>query len=274
MRCTGWVGKGPISARAGVYCFRKGPLRQYLTNIKEARLSHLSLLSPGIVACRQSSYNIVVIRATDNINWLHYYRIVYQVQKERDAWRIKKEVLEMKSRNIPAIVIVVVLLAVFGSMALAAQDRFTLKAPNGIAFSEFRGYEAWQDVAVSETDNGIKAILANPVMLNAYREGVPGNGKPFPEGSMIVKIEWSKIKNPVSPYSVMVPDILKSVSFIQKDSKRFPDTNGWEYAQFLYDAASDTFKPFGNDASFGKVCHACHTIVKARDFIFTGYPRR
>ena len=45
---------------------------------------------------------------------------------------------------------------------------------------------------MSQTEDGIKAILANPVMINAYREGIPGNGKPFPEGSMIVKIEWSK----------------------------------------------------------------------------------
>ena len=42
----------------------------------------------------------------------------------------------MKSKHIPAIVITLVLLAVLGSMALAAQDRFTLKAPNGVAFSE------------------------------------------------------------------------------------------------------------------------------------------
>jgi hypothetical protein len=180
----------------------------------------------------------------------------------------------MKSKNIPAIVIIVVLLAVLGSMALAAQDRFTLKAPNGVAFSEIRGYETWQDVAVSQTDDGIKVILANPAMINAYREGIPGNGKPFPEGSIIVKIEWAKKKSPVSPYSVMVPDTLKSVAFILKDSKRFPETSGWGYAQFMYDVASDTFKPFGSDSSFAKVCYQCHTIVKERDYIFTAYPLR
>jgi len=43
-----------------------------------------------------------------------------------------------------------------------------------------------------QTEVGIKAILGNPVMINAHKEGIPGNGKPFPEGSMIVKIEWSK----------------------------------------------------------------------------------
>jgi hypothetical protein len=186
----------------------------------------------------------------------------------------KKEVSGMKNKKIPAIVIIMVLLSVLGSIVVAAQDRFTLKSPNGIAFSEFKGYETWQDVAVSETDAGIKAILANPVMINAYREGIPGNGKPFPEGSITVKIEWSKKKNPVSPYAVMVPDTLKSVSFILKDSKRFPDASGWGYAQFLYDAASDTFKPFGSDSSFGKVCYACHTVVKEKDYIFTAYPLR
>jgi hypothetical protein len=120
------------------------------------------------------------------------------------------------SKNISAIVIIVALLAVLGSMALAAQDRFTLKVPEGLAFSEFRGYETWQDVAVSQVNDGLKVIAGNTAMINAYREGIPGNGKPFPEGSMIVKIEWSQKKNPESPYFVMVPDTLKSVSFIEK----------------------------------------------------------
>ena len=152
------------------------------------------------------------------------------------------------------VVIIALLLAVFavlGGIALAAQDRFTLKVPNGLAFSEFRGYENWQNVAVSQTEDGIKVIAANPVMINAYRRGVPGNHKPFPEGSKTVKIEWTSKKNTESPYFVMVPDTLKSVSFIEKNSKRFPDTHGWAYAQFNYDAASDTFTPHGNDAKCG-----------------------
>ena len=84
-------------------------------------------------------------------------------------------------------------------------------------------------------------------------------------------IEWTAKKSAESPYFVMVPDILKSVSFIEKDSKRFPNTGGWGYAQFHYDGASDTFQPFGNDAACG---HACHTAVAAKDYIFTAYPKR
>ena len=130
------------------------------------------------------------------------------------------------------IAIITALAAVLGSMALAAQDKYTLKVPNGLAFSEFRGYENWQDVAVSQTENGIKVILANPAMIKAYRNGIPGNGKLFPDGSKVAKIEWTSKKSAESPYFVMVPDTLKSVSFIERDTKRFPDTHGWAYAQF------------------------------------------
>src|SRR5215510_8962769 len=78
------------------------------------------------------------------------------------------------------IVIIVVLLAVLGSIALAAQDKYTLQVPNGLAFSDFRGYENWENVAVSQTENGIKVIVANPTMMAAYRDGLPADGKHFP----------------------------------------------------------------------------------------------
>src|SRR5262245_13501152 len=178
----------------------------------------------------------------------------------------------MKSKTTSTVAAIAVCLAVLISIAFAAQDKYSVKALNGVGFSEFRGYESWESVAVSVTDDGMNAILANPVMINAYKDGIPGNGKPFPDGSMTVKIEWKKKKNPLSPYSVDVPDTLTRVSFIQKDSKRFPDSSGWGYAQFLYDAPSDTFKPFGEDRSFGtKVCYKCHTTAKATDYIFTAY---
>jgi hypothetical protein len=161
------------------------------------------------------------------------------------------------------------------TVVFAAQDRFTLKSPNGIAFSEFRGYETWASVAPSQTGDGIKVIVANPVMIKAYEKGIPKNGEAFPEGSAVAKIEWSKVSNPESPYPVNVPGTVKTVAFIEKDSKRFPDTNGWGYAEFTYDKESATFKPVGENASFAKnLCHECHIAVKAKDYIFTGYPAR
>jgi hypothetical protein len=89
------------------------------------------------------------------------------------------------------------MLAVFGGIAIAAQDRYTLKLGK-LAFSDFRGYENWEDVAVSQTETMLKVIVANDVMMKAYRQGLPANGKFFPEGSKVVKIEWSFKKNPVS----------------------------------------------------------------------------
>jgi hypothetical protein len=176
-------------------------------------------------------------------------------------------------------VIVAVVLAVLGGRAISAQDKYTVQVPNGLAFSEFRGYEDWQTVAVSQTedqdDPKLKVILANPVMIEAYRAGVPGNGKPFPDGSRIAKIEWKPKKNAEAPFAVNVPDTLAGVGFIEKDSKRFPDTGKWGYAQFDYDPASDTFRPNtsaqGSDAKCGA---ACHTIAAAKDYVFTAYQTR
>ncbi len=182
----------------------------------------------------------------------------------------------MKSKNVLALVIMAVSICLGQHQLLRQQDRYTLKALNGVAFSEFKGYEDWQTVAVSRTGTDVKAILANPVMIKAYREGAPGNGKAFPEGSKIVKVMWFKKANSVSPYPVEVPDKLQTLAFIEKDSKRFPDTSGWGYAQFDYDANSGTFSAHGKDASFGKTyCYnMCHTKVKATDYIFTAYPFR
>ena len=177
----------------------------------------------------------------------------------------------MKSRNIRAIVITAALFAVLCSIAISAQDKYTVQVPNGLAFSDFRGYEKWEVVAVSQPEDVLKVILANPVMIDAFRAGVPGNGKPFPDGSKIAKIQWKLKKSTEAPFPVNVPDTLKSVGFIAKDSKRFADTGGWGYAEFPYDPASDTFTPLGSGINCG---YACHTLVKAKDYIFTGYAKR
>ena len=166
---------------------------------------------------------------------------------------------------------VAALTVLIGVTSLAQQDRNALKVPDGLAFSEFKGYDAWQTIAVSETEGSVKAILGNPTMIAAYKRGIPDNGTPFPEGSKTVKIEWVKKKNAVAPYFVEVPDTLKSLSFIEKDSKRFPNTHGWAYAQFDYDAGSKTLKPSVTGAECG---YACHSKVASRDYIFTNYPVR
>jgi len=163
-------------------------------------------------------------------------------------------------------------LAVLSAQAFSTQDKYTLRVPDGLAFSDFRGYENWQVVAVSQTEDLLKVMVANPTMIDAYRSGVPGNGKSFPDGAKIAKIEWKPKKNAEAPFSVRVPDALQDVFFIEKNTKKFPATKGWAYAAFDYDPASDTFKP---DPTGVVSCgFACHTRVAAKDYIFTAYGKR
>jgi len=174
-------------------------------------------------------------------------------------------------RHFPAIAAVLLVPGILAGVALAAQDRSALQVPNGLAFSEFKGYEDWQPVAVSQTETLIKVIVANPIMMEAFKSGLPSDGKLFPDGSKVAKIEWTFKKNALSPYSVDVPDTLKALAFIEKDTKRFPNTHGWAYAEFDYDTATDTLKPLGEGAECG---FACHTRVAGQDYTFTAYPKR
>ena len=59
---------------------------------------------------------------------------------------------------------------------------------------------------------------------------------------------------------------------IEKDSKRFPKSGGWGYALFNYDAVSDKFTADANSPS--DCGHACHTVVKSKDYIFHPYQKR
>jgi len=193
----------------------------------------------------------------------------------------------MKSKRISAVGTVVIslavsVLAVLGGKTIYAQDtgqaKYTVRVPNGLAFSEFKGYEGWQTVSISHNEKVMAVILANPVMINAYKAGIPGNGKPFPDGSQMAKIHWNPKKMEVFP-TATVPGSLLDVDFMVKDSKRFADSGGWGWGAFDYDAAADSFSPStmastppqGNDAKCG---FACHTVVQNRDYVFTEYGKR
>jgi len=125
----------------------------------------------------------------------------------------------------PLLTIPGVLLVLSGA-AISAQDKYTVQVPGGLSLSDCKGYEDWADVAVSH-EAKIKAIVANSVMIDAYRAGFPGNGKPAPDGAKIMKLEWKPKKNVESPFPVDVPEYLSGVGCMVKDSKRFADSGGW-----------------------------------------------
>jgi hypothetical protein len=58
-------------------------------------------------------------------------------------------------------------------------------------------------------------ILGNLVIIDAYRAGIPGNGKPFPDGAKMAKIEWKSKANAEAPFAVNVPDTLDGIGFIR-----------------------------------------------------------
>jgi Cytochrome P460 len=75
------------------------------------------------------------------------------------------------------------------------------------------------------------------------------------------------------------PGTVYDLDFMVKDSERFADSGGSGYAVFVYDAASDVYKPGSltqqppqkNDAKCGVACHA---TVKGQDYVFTEYAKR
>src|ERR1700722_2785939 len=185
----------------------------------------------------------------------------------------------MKRTALSAILIIAAVVAVLGGRAISAQDKYTLQVPGGLAFADFRGYEGWPVIAISENGGKIAVIVGNSVMIDAYKEGVPGNGQPFPDGAKMAKIHWNPKKQETYPGQPTVPGTQHDVDFMVKDSKRFADGGGWGGGAFEYAAASHTFSPAtekdnppqGHDAKCG---FACHSIVQTRDYVFTEYGKR
>jgi hypothetical protein len=202
--------------------------------------------------------------------------VTKSVAQEQPEQKIEAHTAVKRGAGFSIVVTALAVLAVLGAAALFAQgqdkDKYSLKSPSGIAFSDFKGYEDWSVVSSARTDEVLKVIVANPTMINAYKAGIPGNGQPFPEGSKIAKLQWKPKKSTEAPFVVDVPDVFSQAFFMEKDSKRFPKSGGWGYAVLNYEAASDKFT--ADPKSPSDCGYACHTPVKAKDYIFHPYQKR
>jgi hypothetical protein len=201
---------------------------------------------------------------------------VKQEQQEQQEQKMETRTAAKRVAGFTIVATALAALAVLGATVIYAQDhaldKYLLKSPSGIAFSDFKGYEDWSVVSSARTDEVLKVIVANPTMINAFKAGIPGNGQPFPEGSMIAKLQWKPKKSTEAPFVVDVPDVFKQAFLMEKDSKRFPKSGGWGYAVFNYDAPSDKFS--ADATSLSDCGYACHTPVKAKDYIFHPYQKR
>ena len=138
----------------------------------------------------------------------------------------------MRKSTLISVSIMVSIVVLAAGVAISAQDKYTVEVPNGLGFSEFMGYEGWSVIAISENGGKIAVIMGNPAMIDAYKEGVPGNGEPFPDGAKMAKIHWNPKKQETYPGQPTVPGTQHDVDFMVKDSKRFADSGGWGWGAF------------------------------------------
>src|SRR5215510_15341526 len=125
----------------------------------------------------------------------------------------------MKRKTILMIATAMLALAMVVRAATSAEDKYNLKVPGGLAFSEFRGYEDWAVIAIDHTEDLMKVIVGNPVTIDAFRAGIPGNGQPFPDGAKMAKVEWRPKKSPDAPYDINVPGAVYDIDFMGDDAK-------------------------------------------------------
>ena len=178
----------------------------------------------------------------------------------------------MKRKSKLTIAMATAVLAVLGGAAVYAQDKYALNIAErnrvrrlqgirGLGGGVFRPdrRSAQGDRRQSDHDRGVQGRHSRQ------------NGQPFPDGSKIAKLQWKPKKSTEAPFVVDVPDVFTQAFVIEKDSKRFPQSGGWGYALFNYDAASDNFTADPSPSDCG---HACHVAVKAKDHIFHPYQKR
>ena len=151
--------------------------------------------------------------------------VTKSVEQEQQEQRVK---IRTAVKRIAGFIVVATTGAVFATLAAAAlfaqgkdNDKYLLKSPGGIAFSDFKGYEDWSVVSSAHTDEVLKVIVGNPAVIKAYKAGVPGNGQPFPDGSMLVKLQWKPKKSTDAPFVVDVPDVLSRLSSWKRTVRDF-----------------------------------------------------
>jgi hypothetical protein len=132
-------------------------------------------------------------------------------------------------------------------------------APTGVTIP--KGYRNWQVVAPSQRDDNdeIRVILGNSIAMKAFR----ANTLPFPEGTILAKLAWKRVKSPEFPLT-FIPGVAPRIEFMVKDSKKYAATGGWGFGRFI------DGKPA--DAEVHATCFPCHQAnVKDHDFVFTRY---
>jgi hypothetical protein len=129
------------------------------------------------------------------------------------------------------------------------------------------GYRDWRVISVAHeagSNNDLRVVLGNDIAIKAFREGK----LPYPNGTVIVRLAWRYVpsaeNNKIFGHAQsFVAGSPINIQFDVKDSRKYPSTGGWGFAQFK------DGKPA--DAAVQATCFPCHALTKNSDFVFTHY---
>ncbi len=150
-------------------------------------------------------------------------------------------------------------------------------AGRGLAFSEFKGYETRRTISISHNGDKLALILGNPAMIKAYESGIPGNGKPFPDGAKMAKIHWEAKKQRGAARSADRRG-RPARCRLHGEGQQSASPTAWMGLRRVpvrpchrpvADRRCEDQPPQANDAKCGA---ACHTVAKDKDYVFTEYP--
>ena len=107
----------------------------------------------------------------------------------------------MRQSTLISVSISVSIAVLVAGVEISAQDKCTVKVPNGLAFAEFRGYEGWPVIAISATGGKIAVIVGNPAMIDAIRKACPATAslsQTAPRWRKFIGTRKNKRRTPVS----------------------------------------------------------------------------
>lgn len=107
------------------------------------------------------------------------------------------------------------------------------------------------------TEAGIHHIYANSKAMEGYETGK------FPDGSILV-YELVDIKEAAG---ITSEGAVKRVDVMVKDSQRYKDSNGWDFARFRDGSRTDGTIP----ADIKVACFRCHGQKKDHDLVFSEF---
>ena len=153
-------------------------------------------------------------------------------------------------------------LALSAAPVAAAETPTVKAAPNGIEFPA--GYQDWAVISSSHRidNNTLRVIVGNDVAVGAARAG---RTNPWPDGAVLGKLVWKQAAKDSWPQAI-APAGFVHAEFMFKDTGKYAaNGTGWGWARWV--GMDQT--PYGDSAGFDQECIACHTPVKANDWVFT-----